>query len=112
MKKLPFLLFVFLLLGLASASHAQTSPPGPAAALPLHDYCVLKDGRMMFVQGGQLLPMTQPMTMRDGTVCRTNGSCTRKDGTVIQMKEGEHMMKNGKIMKNPRFLSKGAKAGA
>lgn len=114
MKKLLFLLSVSLLLGLGSATCAQTTPTGPASAatLPLHDYCVLMNGRMMFVQAGKLLPMTETMTMRDGTVCRINGRCTRKDGTVIQMKEGEHMMKNGKIMKTPSFLSKGANAGA
>lgn len=87
-------------MGLANATHAQSTPE-PVAAKPSHDYCLLKNCKMMIIRGRKMLPMTEDMTMRDGTICRTDGSCTRKDGTTVHMKEGQHMMMNGKMMTNP-----------
>ena len=97
-KPLPILVML-LLAAIPGATPAQ-NVPAREAVLPTHDHCLLKDGKMMIIRGSEVLPLTETTTMRDGTICRTGGSCTRKDGTVIQMKEGEHMMKNGKIMKN------------
>ena len=48
---------------------------------------------------GMLMPMTKDMTMSDGTICMTDGTCRRKDGTTVKMKEGDHcMIDNGKMV--------------
>ena len=104
--KTRFILMVSLLLvGFSAETRAQTMPPAPAkaTALATHKYCLMKDGKMMIVEGGRLRPMTENMTMRDGTLCMTDGTCKRTDGTIIHMKEGEHMMMSGKMMRNPSF---------
>lgn len=97
MKNLPLPLLLFLIVAVANASHAQAAP---ATTKPSHDYCLMNDGKMMIIRGRKMLPMTEDMTMRDGTICRMDGSCTRKNGTIVQMKEGQHMMMNGKMMAN------------
>ena len=91
---------------LSPAAYALTAPGPPVAQAtptPSHNYCLLQNGKMMVVKGGKLLPVTEAMTMRDGTICRPDGTCTRPDGTVVQVREGQHMMKNGKQMRNTRF---------
>ena len=51
---------------------------------------MMKDGKKML--------MTADMTMGDGTVCTTNGTCVKKDGTKMTMKNDQcMMMMNGKM---------------
>ena len=59
--------------------------------------CTMKDGKMMTMKGGKMMPMTENMTMSDGSVCKTDGTCTMKDGTTMTMKDGQCMMMNGKM---------------
>ncbi len=102
MKKLPYFLSVLLLTGLAPVAQAQTTPKASkSAAKSSHDYCMMKDGKMTMMKDGKSMPMTQDVTMRDGSVCRTDGTCKMKDGTVMKMKEGQCMMKNGKMTMAP-----------
>ena len=102
MKKLTYLLSVLLLTGLASVAHAQTTPKAAkSAAKTSHDHCTMKDGKMMMMKGGKMMPMTQNMTMSDGSMCMTDGTCKMKDGTVMKMKEGQCMMMNGKMTMHP-----------
>ncbi|ADB42605.1 DUF6799 domain-containing protein [Spirosoma linguale] len=105
MKNSLGVLAFLLLAGLGDAAQAQTTPKhkAHAAVKPAHeDYMVMKGGKMMMMQHGKLSPMTMNMTMSDGTLCMTDGTCKAKDGTVTKMKEGDHcMMKNGKMMVHP-----------
>ena len=61
------------------------------------DCCMMKDGKMMMMKGGKMMPMTENMTMADGTVCMTDGTCKMKDGTTMAMKNGQCMMMDGKM---------------
>ena len=62
----------------------------------------MKGGKMMMMQHGKLSPMTMDMTMSDGTICMTNGTCKAKDGTITKMKEGDHcIIEKGKMMVHP-----------
>ena len=98
-KMLPVLLFS----GVCSLAQAQiTSPSKPMAGRAhhskmAHDCCMMKDGKMMMMQGGKMMPMTRNMTMRDGTVCTTEGQCIKKDGTKMTMTNGQCMMMDGKM---------------
>ena len=59
--------------------------------------CTMKDGKMMMMQGGKMMPMTKDMTMSDGSMCMTDGTCKMKDGTTMKMKDGQCMMMDGKM---------------
>ena len=104
MKTLLKWLPALLLSGTYTLAQAQATPAArPTAAKPMHkdmmakDCCMMKDGKMMMMQGGKMAPMTKDMTMANGTVCKTDGTCTMKDGTTMTMKEGQCMMMDGKM---------------
>ena len=61
------------------------------------DGCTMKDGKMMMMHGGKMMPMTKDMTMSDGTVCMADGTCKMKDGTTMKMTDGQCMMMDGKM---------------
>ena len=61
------------------------------------DRVMMKDGRMLIVKDGKMLPMDIDMTMSDGTKVMTTGAILRPDGTTRQMAEGEAMYMNGEM---------------
>ena len=110
MKKLPYLLAALLFAGLTNAQ-AQTTPKAAqptysATKLSAQDGCMMKDGKMTMMKGGKMMPMTADMTMANGTVCMTDGTCKMKDGTTMKMKDGQGMMMSGK-MKSMDEMMKG-----
>jgi len=102
MKKLTILLLMLLF---ASIGHAQNTPKAKSnsksATQSSADYCMMKDGKMTMMKNGKMMPMTQNMTMSDGSMCMTDGTCKMKDGTTMKMKEGQCMMMNGKMTMHP-----------
>jgi hypothetical protein len=98
MKKVALLLLALSATGLASVQ-AQTHPASHASQSTHEEYMVMEKGKMMMVHGGKTMPMTEIMTMSDGTLCMTDGTCKRKDGTVVKLKEGDHcMIENGQMV--------------
>ena len=92
--------------GALNATHrgqAQTAPATKPMSGKMHHGpmakagCTMKDGKMMTMMGGKMMPMTKDMTMSDGSVCKTDGTCAMKDGTTMTMKDGQCMMMNGKM---------------
>jgi len=122
MKKLPYLLTALLFAGLTSATHAQTTPKAAhhtyaATKSMAMNGCMMKDGKMMMMKGGKMMPMTENMTMSDGTMCMTDGTCMKKDGTKMTMTNGQCMMMNGKMttmdeMKKGGKMKSSGKMGA
>ncbi|MBC7449055.1 MAG: hypothetical protein H7330_13460 [Hymenobacteraceae bacterium] len=111
MKNTAYLLPVLLCFGLSTGAHAQATTPRaaapPAVAKPAHDYCMLKDGHiMMVIQGKQMTPMTTDMTMSDGSMCLTDGTCRRPDGTLLTLREGQCMLTNGKLTMHPSSVKR------
>ncbi len=102
---LPVLLGFGLNLGLSTGAYAQASHQAatqPVVGTLPSDYCLMKEGKMMLVQQGPLVtPMTANMTMRDGSMCLTDGTCKRPDGTLIKIKEGECMLMDGRMTMHP-----------
>ena len=99
MKKL---IFVFAALALSFGSFAQTDTTMKRMKhdkmmkhnkmdMSKKDGVMMMDGKMMMVQGGKMSSMKKPMTMGNGTKVMTDGMCTKKDGTKMTMKEGDHM---------------------
>ncbi len=103
----PQLLVAAVLLLATSLAHAQDG--GKMGKGKMHsgkishtsmmatNSCTMKDGKMMTMKGGKMMPMTENMTMSDGSVCMTDGTCKMKDGTTMTMKDGQCMMMNGKM---------------
>ncbi len=61
--------------------------------------CVMKDGKMMCMKSGKMVPMDKDMMMKNGTKCTASGECIMKNGEKIQMKDGECMDMKGKMDK-------------
>ena len=77
------------------------------------DCVMMKDGKMMVMKGGKTMAMDQDMTMTDGSMVSTDGSLKMKDGTTKQLKEGDCVYMNGKMMsgmkKSSMHMKKAAK---
>lgn len=64
----------------------------------LHEGMVMmKAGRMMVVQGGELMAMEEDVLMNDGTRVLADGTVIRTDGTTRTMMEGESIGMDGEI---------------
>jgi hypothetical protein len=61
------------------------------------DSATLKDGRVVVLRGGKLIPLglTQIMGMADGTRVQGDGLITKQDGTVLQLAEGQTVLIDG-----------------
>lgn len=93
---------LILALGITTTpSFAQTEshPSSKGGCCMMKDCCIMKDGKMMQMKGGKMMPMESDMTMVNGTKCTTKGECIMKDGKKMKMKEGQCMDMDGKMMK-------------
>ena len=69
------------------AGHAKTE----------HDHMMMKDGKMMLMKGGKMMPMTETMTLPNGTQVMADGTCMMKDGKKMMLKEGQEIGTDGKM---------------
>ena len=83
-----FAMVLFLTFSTANAQKKNNS---------MKDCCMMKNGKMMVMKDGKTMPMSKTMTMKNGTVCMTNGECTMKDGSKMMMKNGDCMEMSGKM---------------
>lgn len=61
------------------------------------DIVMMKDGKMVILRQGKLLPMDLDMALLDGTRVMTTGAIMRPDGTSRQMLEGEAINMEGEM---------------
>lgn len=61
------------------------------------DGCMMMNGKMMMIKDEKMSPMTEPMTMGNGTKMLLDGTCIKKDGTKMKVKEGDHMDMSGNM---------------
>ena len=73
------------------------------------DCCMMKDGKMIMMKDGKKMPMTADMTMGDGTVYTTNGTCVKKGGTKMIMKNDQCMMMNSTMTSVSHPINSGKK---
>jgi len=74
---------------------------------------ILKGGKMMIDDNGKFSPMTQDVTLKDGTVVTTAGIVTKKDGSTFILTEGQSMWPDGTFMKTePMMKDEGMKSSA
>lgn len=72
------------------------------------DMIVMKDGRVMKSQNGRLTPMSDEITMPDGTRILMDGTVILIDGTTRMMAEGETMYTTGRVADTPAIPDMGA----
>jgi len=62
------------------------------------EYLTVKDGKILLVKTeGEPVVLTEPYTLKDGTIIQVNGAYTRPDKTVATLKEGEKLSSAGKL---------------
>jgi hypothetical protein len=61
------------------------------------DGVMMKKGKMMRVQNGQISALDTDITLSNGTKIMKDGSFTKKDGSKTKIKEGEHLDAAGKV---------------
>jgi len=65
---------------------------------------MMKDGKMMMMDGNASGPMDHDMTMSDGTKVMKDGMVKMKDGKEMHMKDGQMMMMDGKLMEGGKAM--------
>jgi hypothetical protein len=88
---------VFMLVVCCTASSAFAQAESDSSMMK--DCCMMKNGKMMQMTDGKMMPMEKDMTMKNGTKCMTNGECIMKDGKKMMMKEGDCMDMDGTMDK-------------
>ncbi|MBI3385445.1 hypothetical protein HY030_04600 [Candidatus Gottesmanbacteria bacterium] len=111
---------IFLLLGLASAlvlagcgpqktvenSSAPTSGLKVETLTPgaeVKESYFLKNGVMMVFRNGQYSNMEKEISLQDGSIVGKTGLVRRKDGTTFQLKEGQSITVDGRILEPPIY---------
>jgi hypothetical protein len=61
------------------------------------DGVMMQNGKMMKVKNGQATVLDQDMTLSNGTTIKSNGTCKKKDGSKVMLKEGQHIDMSGNL---------------
>ena len=92
MKKV--ILAIAILIGISTASNAQTS-------MKMKDGVMMKDGKAMLCKGKKCTPLTKTYTCTDGCKVSTDGTVTKPDGTTMKLMNGYEIGKDGKVVMIP-----------
>ena len=115
MKKLSMLLLAAFIC--TSVVHAQDTAAAMAHKPMGHhkkhhmgemkkDCVMMKEDKMMVMKGGKTMAMDQDMTLANGTVVSTGGSVKMSDGKTKQLKNGDCIYMNGKMMSGMNGMHK------
>jgi hypothetical protein len=72
------------------------------------DMIVMKDGKVMRMQNGEMTPVDTEMTMADGTRVLVDGTVLLTDGATRMMREGETMYTAGRKVDTPQMPGVGS----
>jgi hypothetical protein len=85
------------LLALIFSLQASALHDNPSKKAHPNKYCAqMKDGQLAVMHEGKTLDTDAKLA--NGTTIKADGSVMRKDGTRIELKEGQCIDKDGKIM--------------
>lgn len=73
------------------------------------DYVLMKDGKMHLVKGGNITSLVNDLTLPNGTTISTTGTVKSSEGTTLQLKEGEKIDMDGKILMKTDDMKEGIK---
>lgn len=103
MKKAYTILTALLLaLCISATSYAQKKPvktekSKQQTTSQVQDGIIMQNGKMMMMKQGNTFPMTQDMTLTDGTKVMKNGTVVRPDGQTTMMSNGDVMTMSGQL---------------
>ena len=60
-------------------------------------YIQMKGGKLTEMVNGKLTPVTQDISLTNGTTIHPDGSINGRDGNLIKLQEGQYMTMDGKI---------------
>ncbi|MCW3090945.1 MAG: hypothetical protein JWP81_2014 [Ferruginibacter sp.] len=63
----------------------------------MKDYVSMQAGQMILVQHEKVSRLTKDITMKNGTVVKTDGTVKTYDGRNLQLKEGDRVYMNGMV---------------
>ncbi len=69
------------------------------------DCVMMEGGKMMMMKGGKTMAMDNDVTLTNGATVMADGSMKMKDGTTKQLKDGDCVYMDGKMMNG---MKKGA----
>ena len=72
---------------------------------PIGDCVLMKDGQMMLMTKGKMTPVKKDITLSDGTICKTDGTCILKSGKQIKLSNGEGLEIAGEKLFRVKGLS-------
>ena len=118
MKNLIFMMLAtFAILSCKTKLSEPTPPPPPPPPTPVSAQIMasnmetidsvvmsadrgvlMRNGTLMIMQDGQLVPLRQEMMLENGDKILLNGDVIRKDGSKTKIQEGMMMDKNGTLM--------------
>lgn len=67
----------------------------------MKDCIMMKDGAPMVMKGGQTMPLSQTITLSNGTMVMSDGTVKMKDGTTKTLKDGDCIYMDGTMAKMP-----------
>jgi hypothetical protein len=68
---------------------------------------IMRDGRVMTVQNGQMKLIEEHIAMDDGTLVRMDGTLVMRDGSTRRLKEGETLYPGSKPHESTTFPHRG-----
>lgn len=60
----------------------------------------MENGKIVEVEAGRSKPLTNDVTLEDGSVLMTDGTIKKENGMTKKLKDGECVYKDGKVDKN------------
>jgi hypothetical protein len=85
---LALALAAFVCLATTGSASAQTGP---------RIYIMMKDGKLSEMINGKKQPVTQDISLTNGTTIHPDGSINGRDGNLTKLEEGQYMTMDGKI---------------
>jgi|GEM_PF-6727932 len=61
----------------------------PLSAEPVTDRVMMRDGAMVIIKDGTMMPLEKEITLPSGTVVQKDGTLKKKDGSEIKLKDGQ-----------------------
>ncbi len=101
MKKLIMFLLIAGTCTTAAVAQDSTKMAKPEKMEKMHDMkdCVMmKDGKVMVMKGNNVMALDKDLTLANGTTVKNDGSVKMADGTAMQLKEGEAIDMEGKVI--------------
>lgn len=107
MKKFFLLLFAMTIYIAANAQNdslnksmnTQSTYQNQDATSNMHpDGYMMKNGKMVEVKNGAVIPMENDVTLSNGMKVMSDGRYQKRNGAVLVLKEGEHIDRSGKVI--------------